>query len=294
MKLQYCAFGSQVGNPFPRTAGPSSGERAGPIPEPWRDDSEGRVGVRRYRKVCTASAAAAVVVGMLSGAAAPAAASEVSDALRQHRRVERRIEAFSNEAHQRSRALRRAVIDAQRGNDARPGRQTLSSLRQIRRDERRFNAWAEKRLHALDARRADLQWWIDTWAIFRVCPVDAPRSIHNDFGEVVRIEGIEPHVHRGSDIEAPTWTPIRAPFDGYASSSSSPLGGYQVYVRGDRGYVFNAHLIAYGDLGWVSAGAIIGYVGATGDSTAPHDHFEWHPWNGGAVDPYYLLSLVCD
>jgi murein DD-endopeptidase MepM/ murein hydrolase activator NlpD len=34
-------------------------------------------------------------------------------------------------------------------------------------------------------------------------------------------------------------------------------------------------------------------VGSTGDSTAPHDHFEWHPWNGGAVDPYYLLRLSC-
>ena len=105
---------------------------------------------------------------------------------------------------------------------------------------------------------------------------------------------VEPHVHMGSDIEAPTWTPIRAPFDGYASSSSSPLGGYQVYVRGDLGYVFNAHLIAYGDLGWVRAGTIIGYVGATGDSTAPHDHFEWHPWHGRGgplLPPHARLRL---
>jgi murein DD-endopeptidase MepM/ murein hydrolase activator NlpD len=250
--------------------------------------------VRGNRKVWTAGAAAAVVVGMLSGAAAPAAASEVRDALRRSRRVERRIDAFTQGAQERSRTLRRAVIDAQEGNDARPGLQTLSSLRRLRTDERRFNARARKRLHALASRRADLRSWLDTWAIFRVCPVDEPRYIHDDFGEIVRIEGVEPHVHMGSDIEAPTWTPIRAPFDGYASSSYSPLGGYQAYVRGDRGYVFNAHLIAYGDLGWVGAGTIIGYVGATGDSTAPHDHFEWHPWNGGAVDPYYLLSLVCD
>jgi murein DD-endopeptidase MepM/ murein hydrolase activator NlpD len=65
-------------------------------------------------------------------------------------------------------------------------------------------------------------------------------------------------------------------------------------VRGDRGYVFNAHLIGYGHLGWVGAGTIVGYVGSTGDATAPHDHFEWHPWNGGAVDPHYLLLLGCD
>jgi murein DD-endopeptidase MepM/ murein hydrolase activator NlpD len=241
-----------------------------------------------------AGAAAAVALIVLSGAAAPAAASEVSDTLRASRRVERRIRDFTKDARIRSRDLHRAVTDAQRGNDARPGRQTLTSLRDLREQERRFNAWTNQRLRNLTSRRASLRSWLDTWGIFRVCPVDEPRFIHDDFGEIVTVEGVEPHVHMGSDIEAPYWTPIRAPFDGYASSSSSPLGGYQVYVRGDRGYVFNAHLIAYGDLGWVSTGTIIGYVGATGDSTASHDHFEWHPWNGGAVDPYYLLSLVCD
>ena len=86
---------------------------------------------------------------------------------------------------------------------------------------------------------------------------------------------------------------FRAPFDGYAWSSSSPYGGYQVRVRGDRGYVFVAHLIAYGDLGWVDAGTTVGYVGDTGLSTAPHAHVEWHPWDGGAVDPYSYLRLSC-
>jgi murein DD-endopeptidase MepM/ murein hydrolase activator NlpD len=241
-----------------------------------------------------AGAAAAVALIVLSGAAAPAAASEVSDTLRASRRVERRIKAFTQDARTRSRDLHRVVIDAQRGSDARPGWQTLTSLREVREQERRFNAWTKRRLRTLASRRASLRSWLDTWGILRVCPVDEPRFIHDDFGEIVTVEGVEPHVHMGSDIEAPYWTPIRAPFDGYASSSYSPLGGYQAYVRGDRGYVFNAHLIAYGDLGWVSTGTIIGYVGATGDSTASHDHFEWHPWNGGAVDPYYLLSLVCD
>jgi murein DD-endopeptidase MepM/ murein hydrolase activator NlpD len=249
--------------------------------------------VTGIRKYWTAGAAAALTLFVLSGAG-PAAAPEVSDALRASKRLGRQIQELTRESHARSRALHGALIDAQRGNDARPGRQTLTLLRHSRRIERRFNAWADNRLGVLTARRDDLQSWLATWGIFRVCPVDAPRYIHDDFGEIVSVEGVEPHVHMGSDIEAPTWTPIRAPFDGYASSSSSPLGGYQVYVRGDLGYVFNAHLIGYGDLGWVGAGTIIGYVGATGDSTAPHDHFEWHPWHGHAVDPYYLLSLVCD
>lgn len=256
------------------------------------DETGGGIGVRGIVRFLTAGAAAATLA-VLSGTA-PVAASEVSDALRANKRVDRRIHEITREARARSRALDRAVTTTQRENDARPGRQTLTALHQARRNERRFKAWTDDRLGGLTARRDDLQSWLDTWAIFRVCPVDGPRFIHDDFGEIVSVEGVEPHVHMGSDIEAPTWTPIRAPFDGYASSSYSPLGGYQAYVRGDLGYVFNAHLIAYGDLGWVRAGTIIGYVGATGDSTAPHDHFEWHPWHGRAVDPYYLLTLVCD
>ncbi|MGH2680941.1 MAG: M23 family metallopeptidase [Actinomycetota bacterium] len=250
--------------------------------------------MRSFRKVSTACAAAVIALVVLTTAAAPAGASEVGDALREQKRVERQIGTIQRRSREHVRVLHRALVAARHEEDARPGRQSLSALHQAAREERRFNAWTADRLTALRVRRDELASWLYSWGIFRVCPVDAPRYIHNDFGEIVNVPGVTPHVHMGSDIQAPTWTPIRAPFDGYAWSSYSPLGGYQVRVRGDRGYVFNAHLIAYGDLGWVNAGTVIGYVGATGDSTAPHDHFEWHPWSGGAADPYYLLSLACD
>jgi murein DD-endopeptidase MepM/ murein hydrolase activator NlpD len=250
--------------------------------------------LREFRGLWRAGAAAAIVLTVLVVAAAPASASEVGDKIRAEKRVERQIRKLTRLSHQRSRELRRAVAVAERDTDTRPGNSTLSLLRQVRRAERLFTAWVTRRLRSLEAQREELEAWLYTWGIFRVCPVDAPHYIHNDFGEIVAVEDVAPHVHMGSDIEAPTWTPIRAPFDGYAWGSYSPLGGYQVRVRGDRGYVFNAHLIGYGNLGWVDAGAIIGYVGDTGLSTAPHDHFEWHPGHGGAVDPYYLLSLACD
>ena len=63
-----------------------------------------------------------------------------------------------------------------------------------------------------------------------------------------------------------------------------------------------------GVTGQVSAGQVVGYVGATGDTSTPHDHFEWHPnvipsdWPpspygytviGSAVNPFPLLSQVC-
>jgi murein DD-endopeptidase MepM/ murein hydrolase activator NlpD len=217
----------------------------------------------------------------------------VSDRLKEQRRVDARIRQLTRHTKARGRALHRMVEEAEEIAGLRPGLNSLTDLRVAYEKQRAHERAVARRLRELRSRRAVVAAWLSTWAVFRVCPVDQPRYIHDDFGEIVRIEGVEPHVHMGNDIEAPTWTPIRAPFDGYASSSSSPLGGYQVRVFGDRGYVFNAHLIAFGKLGSVEAGTVIGYVGSTGDSTAPHDHFEWHPWDGAAVDPNYLLRLTC-
>ena len=150
--------------------------------------------------------------------------------------------------------------------------------------------------------------------VFRVCPVDQPRAYYDGFGAPRYTGGYHPHA--GNDFVAPLGTPIRAPFDGTASSSFNTLGGNAVYVRGALGYVYNAHLDHYSDKsnGPVKAGDIIGYVGWTGDAFGGvyHDHFEWHPYhtpdswpesaygysviNTGsvpAVNPYPLLQQVC-
>jgi murein DD-endopeptidase MepM/ murein hydrolase activator NlpD len=141
-----------------------------------------------------------------------------------------------------------------------------------------------------------------------VCPVDEPRSFGDAFGAPRDAEGAR--LHAGTDIVAPTGTPIRAPFDGTAVASSTPSGGLAVKVYGVAGWVSNAHLSAYGTLGPVAAGTIIGYVGNTGDAAGlvSYDYFEWHPkiiplhprtslygatLINGAIDPYPLLKSVC-
>jgi peptidoglycan hydrolase CwlO-like protein len=142
--------------------------------------------------------------------------------------------------------------------------------------------------------------------VLLVCPVDPVPAYSDDFG-APRVG----HRHAGNDIFAPEGTPIRAPFDGVAADSSGGLGGYAVKVFGSKGWVYNAHLVQPPhNLGPVSTGEIIGYVGKTGNAqhTSPHNHFEWHPnvvpkdlhvspWGygkiGSAIDPYPYLNAVC-
>ena len=128
---------------------------------------------------------------------------------------------------------------------------------------------------------------------FAMCPVDGPHAVSDNFGDPRPEPGGGFHWHQGNDIMSETGTPIVAPFDGVASVSRSFLGGLGVYVHGEYGYVYNAHLSELGTLGDVETGDVIGYVGSTGHSSGPHDHFEWHPENGKAVDPYAYLMLVC-
>ncbi len=143
---------------------------------------------------------------------------------------------------------------------------------------------------------------------FQYCPVQGSHAYGDSFGEPRYAGGYHPHA--GVDIFAPEGTPIVAPFDGNATEAPNGLGGNAVIVYGSQGYVYNAHLSSYGNVGSVSAGEVIGYVGNTGDAAGgpTHDHFEWHPnvipadlyrsqygytVIGDAIDPFPYLNLVC-
>lgn len=86
------------------------------------------------------------------------------------------------------------------------------------------------------------------------------------------------HNHSGTDIGAYSGTEIYAAHGGIVLTSAyhSSYGNYVVLSRGDGITTLYAHMskraVKVGDV--VSQGQVIGYVGSTGSSTAPHLHFE--------------------
>jgi len=101
--------------------------------------------------------------------------------------------------------------------------------------------------------------------------------------------------HYGIDMMAPTGAPEVAVKAG--SVSYIPMGGAggnEAYLAADDGNVYYyAHMSQFvGGARRVSQGEVIGLVGSTGSSTAPHLHFEIRIGgaNGQRIDPYATLQ----
>jgi murein DD-endopeptidase MepM/ murein hydrolase activator NlpD len=124
-----------------------------------------------------------------------------------------------------------------------------------------------------------------------VCPVAGPRAFADTWG-APRSGG---RSHEGVDMMSPGGTPLVAVESGSANFSTNRLGGNAVWLTGASGTkYYYAHLSAWeGSSRSVSQGEVIGYVGATGNTTANHLHFEVHPGGGRAVNPYPYVRSVC-
>ena len=126
------------------------------------------------------------------------------------------------------------------------------------------------------------------------CPVAAPNSFIDSWG-FPRSGG---RTHEGTDVMAASGVPVvaitdgRITFEGYGASA-----GNWLILSGDDGnsywYMHNRKNLVSG--GRVRAGEQIATVGDTGNAVGgpPHVHFEFHPRDGGPVNPYALLARVC-
>ena len=85
--------------------------------------------------------------------------------------------------------------------------------------------------------------------------------------------------HKGMDFSAPTGTPIYATSDGRVTRVDGRAPGYGKHIRIDHGFGYvtlYAHLSKYNVRRGqeVKRGDVIGFVGNTGRSVAPHLHYE--------------------
>ena len=107
-------------------------------------------------------------------------------------------------------------------------------------------------------------------------------------------------MHRGMDFTAPKGTPIYASGDGVVKRADNNASGYGKHIRIDHGY---GYMTLYGHLSKynvkrnqkVKRGDLIGFVGSTGRSEAPHVHYEvWK--EGERINPinFYYGSLSAE
>ena len=127
-----------------------------------------------------------------------------------------------------------------------------------------------------------------------VCPLRGPFSHFDDFGDPRHYGGW----HKGNDLIAPTGTPVLAVESGRVEHRANRIGGNSAYLFADSGnYYYNTHLSAYENVGvgWVPAGAVIGYVGDSGNAAGlPHLHFEYHlGGRGNHINPYPIVHEAC-
>jgi len=100
-------------------------------------------------------------------------------------------------------------------------------------------------------------------------------------------------MHTGIDFAAPIGTPIYATADGMITDLDISFSGYGKKVEIDHGFGYRtryAHMHGFTVRNGqhIKRGELIGYVGNTGLSTAPHLHYEVFI-NGRQVNPVYYF-----
>ena len=120
-----------------------------------------------------------------------------------------------------------------------------------------------------------------------VCPLSGPFKWGDGWGAG--------RGHKGVDMLAPRGTENVAVVPGTFESRFWGGGGLTLFLMGDDGntYVYMHLLRVVGEPRHVEAGEVIGLTGASGNASAYHTHFEFHPEGQEAVDPYPLVSSHC-
>jgi murein DD-endopeptidase MepM/ murein hydrolase activator NlpD len=168
-----------------------------------------------------------------------------------------------------------------------------------------LQAWSEflDASQRADAIRKRLTAGFPSVAAVRVCPVDGPFEVGETWG-APRPWGRE---HKGVDLHAERGTPLVAVESGTVVQRGWHwAGGLGVYLLGETSgdVYYYAHLdgivpdLHPGDR--VEAGALLGWVGWTGNADVAHLHLGWIPHHGpgwvsldGLTDPLPMVVSAC-
>jgi len=106
--------------------------------------------------------------------------------------------------------------------------------------------------------------------------------------------------HYGMDFTSPRGTPVYASGDGVVTRSDNTASGYGNHIRIDHGFGYEslyAHLYKYNVRKGqkIKRGDLIGFVGSTGRSEAPHLHYEIFK-DGERINPinFYYGNLSAE
>ena len=109
-----------------------------------------------------------------------------------------------------------------------------------------------------------------------------------------------PKMHSGLDFTAPTGSKIYASGDGVVEIMEFSSGGYGNHVIINHGFGYKSHYAHMSEFKTkvgkrVKRGELIGLVGSTGKSTAPHLHYEVIK-NGNKIDPinFFFTDITPD
>jgi murein DD-endopeptidase MepM/ murein hydrolase activator NlpD len=107
-----------------------------------------------------------------------------------------------------------------------------------------------------------------------------------------------PKMHSGLDFTAPTGSKIYATGDGIIETMEYSSGGYGNHIVINHGFGYKSHYAHLSKFETklnrkVKRGELIGRVGSTGKSTAPHLHYEVIK-NGNKIDPinFFFTDLT--
>jgi len=135
---------------------------------------------------------------------------------------------------------------------------------------------------------------IDKWKAANQWGLPIEAGDYHLTGRFDQVSGLWATVHTGLDFACPTGTPIHAVAGGVITQVgwAGAYGNRTVETLPDGTELWYAHQSRFGvTVGEkVTEGQVIGFVGATGNTTGPHVHLEVRPGAGDPVDPDTALK----